>query len=114
MRLNTEGVGYGAGFLVHLGSEVPRSDEVVGLQSVDSSLNFRCQPVKFWVSSEGSLRDVPQVLFLIQLSEPSGGNCVIEGDDTGKNVPFFGSVGFGFEERNVDDPDGVFEAAGYV
>ena len=108
MGSNTEGVGYGAGFLVHLGSEVPRSDEVVGLQSVDSSLNFSCQPVKFRVSSEGSLRDVPQVLSLIHLSEPSGGNCVVERDNAGKNVPFFGSVGFGFEERNVDDPDSVF------
>ena len=80
MGSNTAGVGYGAGFLVHLGSEVPRSDEVVGLQSVDSSLNFSCQPIKFWVSSEGSLRDVPQVLSLIHLPEPSGGNCVVERD----------------------------------
>ena len=60
------------------------------------------------------MRDVPQVLSLIHLPEPPGGHCVVKRNNTGKNIPFFGSRGFRFEERNVDDPDGVFEAAGYV
>ena len=51
---------------------------------------------------------------LVGLLEPLHGLCVIKCYYAGKNIPFFGSKGFRFEEHNAGDLDGVVEAAGSV